>query len=284
MLKESLIEPHWVCIGQILKPITHIDDNGNIIRIEINDLEPESYLAVYYCLLEAYPEDCNTYLFISMPDITVDTSLRLLAAEGEFTEAYQLPDQYNCDLFFGYVTDYIESTLYSKAPERVAYSTAVISLYNLMLNKKNYLTNSLDGLNISNGSMKLILPEASAYKLLSLRCNTSEIFDIGSPSIYGDRSLSSSPNLQYSHISRNFVRLRRTIKEYLATRKFTLNTLFNAQSAVNYIRTDILDSFVDAGILTKYDISYTLERQTVKIHIKLLFYGIAQSLNLDFII
>ena len=147
-----------------------------------------------------------------------------------------------------------------------------------------YMTNSIGGLNISNGSVKIVITESSADKLVNSRCNAVVLFDNGYPSIHGDRSLSMLPNLRYSHISRNFIRIRRLIKEYLETKKFILNTMFNVKMCIDYVKSDILDKFKTDGIISDYSVDYSIEFQTVKISIILIFSQVAESISLDFVI
>lgn len=283
-IKNALIQPHWMCISQIYKSSTSYDDNDNIIRSTLVDLDPASYLVIFYYLLNSFTEDSDTYLFISMPDISVATALKLLTCNGEFSDVYYLPSQYNCDLFFGYITDYVNSSLIYNTPTRVSYSSAILSMYNLMINKVKYLSNSLSNLNIANRSVKTVISKSSAEDFATVRCNTPVLFETGSISVYGDRSLSSLPHLRYSHISRNLVFIRRLVREYLLTRQFTLNTMFNLQSSINYIKSKILDQFILDGSLQDYDISYSYLDKTVYIMLNLQFAGVAQSIQVQFTI
>ena len=139
-------------------------------------------------------------------------------------------------------------------------------------------------MNISCDCIKSIITEESALTLLDYKCNSIVIFDKGFPSIYGDSSLSSSPNLQYSHISRTFVYIRHLIREYVETLKFTLSTLFNIELSVNYIKRYILDVFTEQNILRAYTVDYNVENKTVEFNINLWFNGVIESINLNFII
>lgn len=277
-------EPHMLCLSKIFQSSEKMDDENNITMAAMNEAEPDTYSAIQNLLLHYFTEDSNTYLFISTPDVHFSTAVDILSGSNKFNESYILPEQYNCDVNFGFAGDFINSSLYYNNPTRVFYPAALLSFYNLMLNSTAYMTNSVKGLNISNGCMKLTISEPMAKKLASLRCNSVVLFDIGSPSIYGDRSLSLLPNLRYSHISRNFIRIRRLIREYLATKLFMLNTVFNIRSCINYITTDILDIYKQAGILSNYLIDYSTELKTVKINVTLTFSAIAESISLDFVI
>ena len=95
------------------------------------------------------------------------------------------------------------------------------------------------------------------------------------------------PNLQYSHIARTFIMIRRLIGEYLETKKFSLYTIYNIKTYVDYIRTDILDQFVNSAILNDYTIDFNLDKvteKTVYIHIELLFNHTIESIELNFTI
>jgi hypothetical protein len=145
-----------------------------------------------------------------------------------------------------------------------------------------YLTNPVVDLNISNLHVRSSIPESSALKLEQERCNSMVLFDIGSPSLYGNRSLSNLPNLRRSHISRNFVFIRRLIRDYLETQKFTISNLFNLTAITNYITGSILDTFVSDGILNNYTLDYNSFDRTVNINITLTFAGYIKSLELNF--
>ena len=277
-------EPHMLCLSRILQSTEIRDDENHITRAAMDEADHDTYSAVYNLLLYNFTDDSNTYLFISTPDAHFSTVLDMLDGTGKYNESYTLPEQYNCDVYFGFAGDYINSSLFYRNPTRVFYPASLLSFYNLMLNSTAYMTNSVKGLNISNGCVKLTISEPMAKRLAESRCNSVVLFDTGYPSIYGDRSLSMLPNLRYSHISRNFVRIRRLIREYLATKLFTLNTAFNIRPCINYISTDILDVYKQLGILSNYTVDYSAEFKTVKINVTLTFSAVAESISLDFVI
>lgn len=277
-------EPHMLCLSRILQSAESKDDDNHITRAVMNEADYDTYSALYNLLMRNFTDNSNTYLFISTPDAHFSTVLDMLDGTGKYNESYTLPEQYNCDVYFGFAGDYINSSLFYRNPTRVFYPASLLSFYNLMLNSTAYMTNSVKGLNISNGCVKLTISEPMAKRLSESRCNSVVLFDTGYPSIYGDRSLSMLPNLRYSHISRNFVRIRRLIREYLVTKLFVLNTAFNIRSCINYISTDILDIYKQLGILSNYIIDYSAELKTVKINVTLTFSAVAESISLDFVI
>lgn len=272
-----------LCLGRMFKTSDIIKDN-QIVSQELKQLSADVHFEIINILLEHFNEECNTYLFVNMPDLSVSSAIKLLSQSSNVENETYLPSRFNCDIFFGNAVDHIESTLINKYISIVTYSAALLSFYNLIITNKMYMTNNFIDLNISNKCIKLVLSEKSAEKLMNNRCNSIVLFDIGRPSTFGDRSLSYSPNLQYSHISRNFVRVRRLIREYLETKKFMLNTLYNIDACISYIRTVILDDFVSSGVLLDYTISNTSSEKTVYINIKLMFASIAESIELNFTI
>lgn len=276
-------EPIMLCLGRMFKTNDIIKDN-QIVSQELKQLSADIHFEIINILLEHFNEECNTYLFVNMPDLSVSSAIKLLSQSSNVENETYLPSRFNCDIFFGNAVDHIESTLINKYISIVTYSAALLSFYNLIITNKMYMTNNFIDLNISNKCIKLVLSEKSAEKLMNNRCNSIVLFDIGRPSTFGDRSLSYSPNLQYSHISRNFVRVRRLIREYLETKKFMLNTLYNIDACISYIRTVILDDFVSSGVLLDYTISNTSSEKTVYINIKLMFASIAESIELNFTI
>lgn len=279
------LKPHLLCLGKLCKSQNYLDNDNNITKSLITDADPENYIATQQLLMNYFDEEGDTYLFISTPDLPLSTTLDLLNSEGKFTTLYtSLPEQYNCDIYYGYAGDFIDRSLSYDNPLKVFYSAAILSFYNVMVTGTPYMTNSIGGLNISNGSVKIVITESSADKLVNSRCNAVVLFDNGYPSIHGDRSLSLLPNLRYSHISRNFIRIRRLIKEYLETKKFILNTMFNVKMCIDYVKSDILDEFKTNGIISDYSIDYSIEFQTVKISIILIFSQVAESISLDFVI
>lgn len=281
LLTNKKPAPHMLCISRIYIA-KDIVDNNTLIRSYLKETDYDTYTIIQTKLLEYFNQDCDTYLFISTIDSSFSKLYELLTSDDPLQPV--LPYNYNCDICFGFASDYIERVLPHAGPTRVFYPASLLSFYNLLSNKTVYNTNSVSRLNISNGCVKSTIPESSAKKLADLRCNSLVLFDIGAPSIYGDRSLSLSPNLRFSHISRNVVRMRRLVREYLETKKFMLNTSYNVRTCVNYIKTDILDEFKKEGIISEYSIDFTTQHQTVFINVILLFSAVAESIKLDFII
>lgn len=280
LLLDLEIEPHLLHVTKLNKSTNILDSDSRVVRSVLSDLDYDSAMAIYSIALDRFNEDSNTYLYINMPSVTYSTAKTLLSS----TQYFQLPERYNCDLYFGCATDYIYSTLQNNYLSKVTYTSALLSFYNLLGNNSVYMNNSVVNLNVSNNSVKSIINERSAVSLANLRCNSIVLFDTGSPSIYGDRSLSLLPNLRYSHISRNLVRLRRLVREYLETKKFTLNTMFTVDGYINYIRSNILDTFKSSGVLKDYSVSYSMKDKAIYINVILLFLPIASSINLTFTI
>lgn len=293
-LSSMLREPIMLCMGRMFHSIDIYDtDSPNIlISSKLEHLDPVSQFGVYSVLLSRFPEECNTYLFINMPDISVSSALDLLNQRGKFSatpvsnegEAIRLQENYNCDIFFGYATDIVNASLSVESPRKVFYSAALLSFYNLIMSNDAYMTNNFVDLNISNRCVKIVVPESSAKSLQESRCNSMVLFDIGRPSVYGDRSLSMLHNLRYSHISRNFVMIRRLIHNYLETKKFVINHSANIDSCICYIKFNILDEFRSHGVLSNYSVSYYSEGKSVFIKITLIFPYVAESIDLDFTI
>lgn len=282
LLADKKPAPHMLCISRIYMANDIVDDNNVLIRSYLRETDYDTYTAIQTKLLEYFNQDCDTYLFISTIDSSFSKLYELLTSDDPLQPV--LPYNYNCDICFGFASDYVDRVLPYAGPSRVFYPASLLSFYNLLSSKAVYNTNSVSRLNISNGCVKSTIPESSAKKLADLRCNSLVLFDIGAPSIYGDRSLSLSPNLRFSHISRNVVRMRRLVREYLETKKFMLNTLYNVRTCVNYIKTDILDEFKKEGIISEYSIDFTTQHQTVFINVILLFSAVAESISLDFVI
>ena len=220
---------------------------------------------------------------MNMPDLSVYTVKDLLSGEGVLVDAYLLRDQYNCDLYYGYTYDFYNSTSYSMS-SKVYFSASSLAFFNSLYNNTLYTANALSGLNISNKSVKLIVDEDVAEEFVNLRCNSIVTFDKGYPSIYGDRSLSSSSNLQYSHIARYVLHIRRNIKNYLEAKKFVINNAYNINMCKQYIRSKILEPIKDQDILRNYEVTYEVGRQIVYFYIELWFNGIANSITLNFTI
>ena len=284
-LSLKLPAPHLLCLGKLYKSTSMNSANDNyIMYAKLNDLEPESYIVIQNYLLSRFDNECDTYLYINTPDVSASTVTRLLSNNSEYEYSYSLLDNYNCDLFFGYAYENINNSLYYSTTKNVNYSTAVLVWYSLLMSQQTYKANSIDNLNISNNSIKLLITKYTADILNNLRCNPIVTFDTGFPSIYGDRSLSNSANLKYSHISRTYIQLRRLIREYLQTQCFKINNLFNTQTYVNYISSSILDTFVNSGILSDYNIDYNINNKSVEFNITLLFASVIEELTLNFTI
>lgn len=286
-LSNMFPKPHIASLGNLYKSETKTStDNSTGINVSyvsnsvISSLPYNDCIHIYSMLLNVFDSDCDTYLFINAPDVTASTIRTKLLNED--LDLFDLHNQYNCDMYFGYVSDYVISALRHKHQIKSYYSAATLTLYSLLIRKKQYLTNSLHGLNVSNTSVKNSITERLARYLTDLRCNSIVLFDSGSPSIYGNRSLATTANLRFSHISRTFIYIRRLVREYLETQKFIINTLYNVTSAINYIRHEILDQFTLDSSLSSYNINYYTEYKTVYITIDLLFYGFSDSITLDF--
>lgn len=286
-LSNMFPKPHIASLGNLYKSETKTNtDNSTGINVSyvsnsvISSLPYNDCIHIYSMLLNTFDSDCDTYLFINAPDVTASTIRTKLLNED--LDLFDLHNQYNCDMYFGYVSDYVISALRHKHQIKAYYSAATLTLYSLIIRKKQYLTNSLHGLNVSNTSVKNSITERLARDLTDLRCNSIVLFDSGSPSIYGNRSLATTANLRFSHISRTFIYIRRLVREYLETQKFIINTLYNVTSAINYIRHEILDQFTLDSSLSSYNINYYTEYKTVYITMDLLFYGFSDSITLDF--
>ena len=76
--------------------------------------------------------------------------------------------------------------------------------------------------------------------------------------------------------------IRRLIREFIATREFTINNSFNAQSTINYIRSSILESFKSSGVIRDYNTDYTIDRNSMFITIDLLFNTSIEYITLNF--
>lgn len=281
----KLPAPHLLCLGKLYKSssMSHPTDNY-VMYTQLKDLDAESYIVIQNYLLDKFDNECDTYLYINTPDVSASTITRLLSNNNDYESAYSLLDTYNCDLFFGYAYDNINNSLYYSVPKKVNYSTALLVWYNLLAKQQMYITNGVSNLNISNNHIKLLITKYTADILNTLRCNPIVTFDTGFPSIYGDKSLSTSANLKYSHISRSFVYIRRLIREYLQLQKFKINNAFNAQTCSNYISSSILDTFVNNGILSNYTVDYSIDNKILYINITLLFSSVIEELTLSFTI
>lgn len=283
-IHNAFPEPLMLCFGRMFSAKNTYEQADILVGQQFVQPSADLQFGVFNYLLEKFNEDCNTYLFINTPDLGVSSTLSALNQTDNYNDIISLPDHFNCDLFFGNAVDYIGNSLVDRNPRKAVYSAALLSFYNLMITNAVYMTNNFLDLNISNRCVKLVLSERSAEKLRDSRCNSIVLFDIGKPSVYGDRSLSLLPNLRYSHISRNFVRLRRLIREYLETKKFIINTAYNIDSCISYIRTRILDEFVSNGVVSNYSITYSVEYKTVNIKIILIFVSVVEKIELTFTI
>lgn len=280
-IKDKNVEPHFLCLSKLYRS-TEIIQDGNLLMANMVDLDPFSYSVIYEYILSIFDSDSNTYLIISAPDVSVSSVIDLFTNQNDFSNALEIKDQFNCDIFYGYAGDYVSSSLRYAGNFRVFYSAAVLSFYNLMYNGLQYMNNSIGNLNVSCDCVKSNINESSAERLKDARCNSVVLFSTGLPSIYGNRTLSYSNNLKYSHISRNMVYLRRLVREFIATREFTINNNFNAQSTINYIRSSILESFKSSGVIQDYNIDYTIDRNSMFITIDLLFNTSIEYITLNF--
>lgn len=279
-LSEKKPEPHHLLLSRLYKSITIKNSDGLTVRSMLDDLDYDSCIYIQSSLLEIFPSECYTYCYLNTPDMSAASVEDYLYSDKHAS----LPENYNCDLSYGSISDYVVSSTSMRVPNRVHFPLASIVFYSMVNNNNVYVANPLDGMNLSNSNIKFIVNENSASSLADLRCNTLVSFDANRPTIYGNRSLSLLPNLRYSNISRNFVRIRRLIHEFLETKKFMLNTYFNIQNCLNYIRTQIIDQYIEAGILSNYNIDYITEHQTVIISIRLVFIRALDSINLEFTI
>lgn len=274
-------KPHMLCLSDIKIAkniyISHSSSSSEYLAAQqLAEATLPVSIDILNTLMMNFTSESGTYIFANLPNVSVETISSIVPGE--------LLDNYNCDLFYGYVFDTVISSLALRTPDRVNYSTAMLSFYSLLLNKTAYLSNNLEQLNISNNCVRLAMSENSAKILASKKCNCIVTFDKGTPSIYGDLSLSSLPNLQYSHISRIFVRYRRWIKEFLDSQKFTLSTLYNQEACINYIKSKLLDEAKQLGVIQDYSIDAYSQNRSVYINISLLFPAAANNLSLEFTI
>lgn len=282
-IKDRIVAPDYICLGKLYKSLTTYKD-GNITRSVMADLNADNYNVVHNILLSLFDEECNTYLFINTPDVSASTVTDAITASKEYEHSFQILENYNCDLFFGYVSDFIAKSLSSTYPSRIYYSVASLVFFSVITSGNTYTNNSVANLNIANRSIKSIINESSAKILQSARCNSLVTFDTGYASIYGNRSLSLLPNLRYSHISRNFIKLRKELREYLDTKKFSINTFSISSSISNYIKYKILDSYLESGILSNYKLNIVNSNREITVGVSLLFNAAVQEIELNFII
>lgn len=282
--------PYFLCMADLFKSEsaidTYIDSYGNQHTYtkysRITNLDPDGYLVIQNYLLSKFPDTCDTYLFIGTPNVSCETILSLLSTTGNYTHSIKLPSQYNCDLYYGYAIDYINPSVSYSSLVKIQYQAAILAMYNMITNNSMYMSNAISNLNIACGSVPSSIDETYAKALVNNRCNSIVTFDKQLPSIYGNKSLANSANLQYSHISRNFIYIRRLIKEYLETRKFIIATEFNIQNSINYISFSILNQFVESGILSDYNISFRADNKIVYINLSLSFSGTSGKMDLNF--
>ena len=279
ILKDQAPEPDYVCLSKIYRSITDKDSDNNILRSRMTDLDFTNYVIVQNILMNEFEEESNSYLFINTPDLSYSSVYQYFS---DITNNLALQDRYNCDLIYGFAIDYINNNLQYSRQLRTTIAASSLVMYNLMVHSTQYLTNPVVDLNISNLHVRSFIQESSAEKLELERCNSMVLFDIGSPSLYGNRTLSSLPNLRRSHIARNFVFIRKLIRDYLETQKFTISNMFNLTTISHYITSDILDTFVSDGILNNYTLDYNSFDRTVNINITLTFAGYIKSLELNF--
>lgn len=277
------IAPITLCLSRLFKSVS-VYDQDMLVSSYLEPVDVDMHIEINNIALSLFNDNCDTYLYINMPDVSAVTAIKVLSGTVPYDHTSKLLDQYNADIYFGYTSDFINDSLAQSSVKRVSFPASLLVFYTSMTSSEAYITNGISDLNISNRHLKIGIPENSAVRLLNNRCNSIVTFDKGTPSTYGDRSLSSSPNLQYSHIARNFIRLRRSIKEYLDTKKFVINTLYNIQAIVNTLNMSILGDLKSSGFLSDYRIEYSTQFQTVTLNIRLLFPSIADEINLNFTI
>lgn len=275
--------PILLCLSRLYKSV-NVYDADMLVSSYLEPLDVDMHIEINNIALSLFNDTCDTYLYINMPDVSAVTAIKVLSGTVPYDHTSKLLDQYNADVYFGYTSDFINDSLAQSSVKRVSFPASLLVFYTSMTSSEAYITNGISDLNISNRHLKIGIPESSAIRLLNNRCNSIVTFDKGIPSTYGDRSLSSSPNLQYSHIARNFIRLRRSIKEYLDTKKFIINTLYNIQAIVNTLNMSILGDLKSSGFLSDYSIEYSAQFQTVTLNIRLLFPSITDEINLNFTI
>ena len=282
--KSVTVLPHILCLGKLYRSHTLIEA-GHIVRSYMEDLDTYNYSVIYNYLLQTFDEECDTYLIINSPDVSISTALDFFAFKNDYESMLDIPSQYNCDAFYGYACDFVKNSLYYSSSVRVYYSAAILSFYNLIYKQQPFLVNSIEDLGIACSNIKSLISKDSADALISTRCNSIVTFDKGYPSIYGNKSLSKSANLQYNHISRNFIYIRRLIREKLESIKFVLNMDYNLQLTTNYIKYNILQSFKESGVLKSFTVSYNIiSTKSVAFDIRLQFNGIIESIILNFTI
>lgn len=283
-LSLATIQPSLLCMGKLYKSNSLVED-GHVLRSYMEDLDCYNYSVIYNYLLQSFDDESDTYLFINAPDVSVSSAIDFFSLSGTYKYALEIPSQYNCDAFYGYANDLVSNSLYYQSSARVYYSAAILSFYNYIIKQETFLSNSIGDLNISCDSVKSVIPEDASSSLLAARCNSIVTFDKGYPSIYGDRSLSTSSNLKYSHIAHSFVYIRRLIRTYIETIKFSLNTDYELQLASSHIRFYILQRFVDSGVLASFTVSYqSVSAKSVEFNIELQFNGVIETINLNFTI
>ena len=283
-LADQKPEPHYICLDKVqhsrkLMSNTYIDLDGSLVTDAdeylashiIEDVSIDDQIPIQNLVLQSFPDESNSYILFGLRNATSRTIINKLNDLENDKPVLELLENYNADIIFGSAFDYIVRSNAIAQPDKVVYSAALLSFYKLLISDSIYMNNSIVDLNISNKCVRSSLSERSAEKLASGRCNSLVLFDNCRPTIYGDRSLSMLPNLRYSHISRTFVRLRREIREYLETKKFMMNNLFNQQSCSDYISFKILSNYKENGLISDYSISYRSEHQTIYFTIILTF-------------
>lgn len=279
--------PHNICLPKLYKTVDQKSSSGSeILYKKLKEQSPEYYSLIYSNLLDSFNKDSSTYLFINAPDVSVSTTLRWLKKLDEFSGVVELPSANNCDLYFGYISEYVSSNLKNPVIHRVSYSAALLVMYGLLINQSAidsiYRPLGISNLGIAYKDPKLVTNEVVAKSLLECKCNSIVNFDSNTSWIYGNRSLSDHSALQHSHISRFTTYIRRVISEYLELNKFSLNTIANADAISTYIDASILSQFRDSGILNAYQTKYTKSNKSLFFKITLNFYNIFESIQLNF--
>lgn len=281
-------KPYFLSLCQLYRSIPLNDPNNSSVVL-YNYLKPLRAIectSILNYLLSSFPQESDTYLFINTPDLPFSSVLDWLTQRGMYEATDQLSDNYNCDLFFGYVTEQVHSNLNNSLAHPVYYSLASLSMYSMLLSNNSvvsmYTPTGISKIDMVYRQPKSLINETSASDLLNTRCNSLVTFDTNKLWVYGDRSLSSKPNLRYSHISRLVVLIRRIVTEYLEQAKFTINNYMTMQAYINTINTDILDLLKTGGVLQRYNTSFSIEGKSVLVTIELFFNSTIESVQLNF--
>ena len=275
-------EPHLLCLSRLVKAKEIKNNKGRYIRVATDDLDPEYYYDIHSYLLECFPDSCDVYLFINSPNISSFTFKQIITSNNSYKDYTVLQDQFNCELSYGYSNGFLNNALSTTSYVEMPFSASLLSFYASMVKNIIYSQDLIAGLNIPNESLTPIITERTARLFADNRCNSMVNFVTGSASLYGNRTLSTKPNLRYSNIARNFVRIRRLIKEYLETQKFEIKTVFNIQSNINHISYEILDKFKSSGVLLDYNIKYSTFDRQVDMTIVLIFAKAAETITVSF--